>query len=277
MLLLNGRAEFMEKHLETVRELNQRGADVYSLDWRGQGGSTRLLLNPQKGHVGSYEDYLNDLSVFYRGVLCSGDIKKPLIFLAHSMGGHMALRFLYAYPAAVSRAVLLSPMIDIHTAPWPVCIARAMTFVAMKIGWADRYCFGSRDYSVLREKFENNLLTSDPGRFFDAQKAIAVSPHLATGGVTWGWLYAAFCSIDSLRDPECVKQIKTPVLMVCAQNDRIVSRKAQERLSAQLPDCRLKVIPGARHEILKETDTLRAVFWEAFDRFVNLQNAVSGL
>jgi lysophospholipase len=275
VLLLNGRTEFMEKHLETVRELNQRGADVYSLDWRGQGGSSRLLLNPQKGHVRSYEDYLNDLSVFYRCVLRPEVIKEPLIILAHSMGGHIALRFLSAHPAAVARAVLLSPMIDIHTAPWPGSIVRAMTFFAMKAGWAERYCFGSRDFSAAREKFKNNLLTSDAGRFFDTHAAIAAAPYLAIGGVTWGWLSATFRSIDILRDTDCVKQIKTPVLMICAQNDRIVSRKAQEGLSAKLPGSQLMVIAGARHEILKETDALRAVFWQAFDRFVSMENASS--
>jgi lysophospholipase len=266
----------MEKHLETVRELNQRGADVYSLDWRGQGGSSRLLLNPQKGHVGSYEEYLTDLSVFYRSVLRPGVIHEPLIILAHSMGGHIALRFLCMHPAAAARAVLLSPMIDIHTAPWPGRLARVMTLAAMKIGWAERYCFGSRDFSASREKFENNLLTSDAGRFFDARTAISAAPHLATGGVTWGWLSATFRSIDILRDPECAKQIETPVLMIRAQKDRIVSRKAQEALSAQLPHSRLMVIPGARHEILKETDALRTVFWKAFDRFVSLEKSASG-
>lgn len=273
VLLLNGRTEFMEKHLETVRELNQRGFDVYSLDWRGQGGSSRLLLNPQKGHVNSYEEYVGDLMTFYRSVLCPGVVKKPLIILAHSMGGHIALRFLHAQPAAAKRIVLSSPMIDINTAPLPGRIARAMTRVAMKSGWADRYCFGSRDFSASREKFENNPLTSDPDRFFDAHVAIAAAPHFAVGGVTWGWLSATFQSIDMLGGPEYVNRIKTPMLMICAGEDRIVSRKAQEAISAQLPNSQLMVIPGARHEILKETDAFRAVFWDAFDRFVSLDSA----
>lgn len=276
VLLLNGRTEFMEKHMETVRELNQRGFDVYSLDWRGQGGSSRLLFNPKKGHVNSYEEYVSDLMTFYRSVLCPGVFNKPLIILAHSMGGHIALRFLHAQPAVAWRTVLLSPMIDICTAPLPYRIARVLTHVAMKAGWADRYCLGSGDFSASREKFENNLLTSDPDRFFDAHIAIAAAPHLAVGGVTWGWLSATFQSIDILREPEYVNRINAPILMICAQEDRIVSRKAQEAISAKLPNSGLRVIPGARHEILKETDTLRAVFWDAFDRFVSMESTEPG-
>jgi lysophospholipase len=271
VLLLNGRTEFMEKHLETVQELTQRGMNVHSLDWRGQGGSSRLLPNPQKGYVNSYEDYVRDLSFFYRCVLGPDGAQKPLIILAHSMGGHIALRFLHQQPAAAERMVLLSPMIDIHTDPLPGWFARAITRVAMTTGLAGRYCLGAGDYSASREKFHNNLLTSDPERFYDAQAAITAAPHLATGGVTWGWLSATFRSIDILSEPGYVKRIRTPVLMVCAQNDRIVTRKAQETISSQLPDSRLMVIPEARHEILKESDAVRAVFWDAFDRFVDME------
>jgi lysophospholipase len=262
----------MEKHLETVRELTRRGMDVHSLDWRGQGGSSRLLSNPQKGYVNSYEDYIKDLSLFYRCVLCRDAVNKPLIILAHSMGGHIALRFLHRQPAAAARMVLLSPMIDIHTAPLPGWLVRAMTHVAMKTGLAGRYCLGGGDYSASREKFHNNLLTSDPERFYATQATLAAAPHLAIGGVTWGWLSATFRSIDLLSAPGYVNRIRTPILMICAMNDRIVSRKAQEAMSTQLPDCRLSVIPEARHEILKESDAIRAVFWEAFDRFVGMES-----
>ncbi|MBW2643739.1 MAG: alpha/beta hydrolase, partial [Deltaproteobacteria bacterium] len=51
VILLNGRKEFMEKYAETIRELNQRGFNVYSLDWRGQGLSSRMLANRHKGFI----------------------------------------------------------------------------------------------------------------------------------------------------------------------------------------------------------------------------------
>ena len=41
VILLTGRREFMEKYADIIAELNQRGFDVYSLDWRGQGLSGR--------------------------------------------------------------------------------------------------------------------------------------------------------------------------------------------------------------------------------------------
>ena len=46
-----GRAEFIEKYFEVVGELRRRGFAVSVLDWRGQGGSGRLMRNSLKGHV----------------------------------------------------------------------------------------------------------------------------------------------------------------------------------------------------------------------------------
>ena len=52
--LFQGRAEFIEKYFETVRELRARGFAVATIDWRGQGLSDRALRDPRKGHVGDF-------------------------------------------------------------------------------------------------------------------------------------------------------------------------------------------------------------------------------
>ena len=60
--LFPGRAEFIEKYFETVRDLRTRGFAVAALDWRGQGGSQRQLRNPRKGYVRRFADYDVDLA-----------------------------------------------------------------------------------------------------------------------------------------------------------------------------------------------------------------------
>jgi lysophospholipase len=93
------------------------------------------------------------------------------------------------------------------------------------------------------------------------------NPDLALGGVTYGWLSATFESIDILTGPDFAKNITTPILIASAGCDRVVSNKAQKTICSLLPDCRFAEITGARHEILKETDALRLIFWNTFDRF----------
>ena len=61
---LSGRAEFIEKYYETIRDLLDRGLSVAIFDWRGQGGSARQLKNPRKGHIDDFSLYERDFSAF---------------------------------------------------------------------------------------------------------------------------------------------------------------------------------------------------------------------
>ncbi len=266
VVLLGGRRDFMEKYAETIGELRQRGFDVYSFDWRGQGLSTRLIKDRLKGYVKNYADYIKDLELFIRKIVKPQAVY-PLIILALSMGGHIALRFIHDYPGVIDRAVLVSPMFDILTPPFPRPVARLIIRIAAKAGLDQNYAIGSGYYSFLDEKFEGNRLTSDPERFMDEKKAIAENPDLALGGVTYGWLAATLESIKILKKTRYAENIKTPILIVNAGSDRIVSEKVQRAVCSAMPDCRFTSIPNARHEILKETDSVRSIFWDEFDRF----------
>jgi alpha-beta hydrolase superfamily lysophospholipase len=35
-----------------------------------------------------------------------------------------------------------------------------------------------------------------------------------------------------------------------------------------MPDCTFRLIENARHEIVKECDAIRSIFWKEFDAFV---------
>ena len=89
--LFPGRAEFIEKYFETVRDLRARGFAVAALDWRGQGGSQRQLRNPRKGYVRSFADYDIDLATFMHEVVLP-DCPPPVFALAHSMGATVLIR-----------------------------------------------------------------------------------------------------------------------------------------------------------------------------------------
>src|ERR1700694_1956475 len=55
--LFGGRTEFIEKYFEVIADLRRRGFAVATMDWRGQGGSGRMLRNPNKGHVGPLAEF----------------------------------------------------------------------------------------------------------------------------------------------------------------------------------------------------------------------------
>ncbi|KPJ78387.1 MAG: hypothetical protein AMJ54_04015 [Deltaproteobacteria bacterium SG8_13] len=266
VLLLNGRKEFLEKYRETIAELNERGFEVFSIDWRGQGLSTRLVADRLKGHVRSYADYLQDLNQFVEQfVLPAGN--RPLIILAHSMGAHIALRFLHQKPDIVDRAVLTSPMTDIRTAPYPRRLAGMLARFALAAGMSETYLPGATGRSALKRSFEGNPLTSDPRRFTVERDAFSANPDLALGGPTFGWLAATLESISLTQGAGFLEAITIPVLMVAAGRDAVVCGASQRRACSRLPNCRFFLLEDARHEVLMECDRIRAAFWKAFDRF----------
>ena len=67
--ILQGRAEFIEKYFEVVRDLRGRGFAVAAFDWRGQGHSGRQVGSPRKGHVRHFDEYRKDLEAIRDHVL----------------------------------------------------------------------------------------------------------------------------------------------------------------------------------------------------------------
>lgn len=265
-LLLHGRSEFIEKYKEVARQLQEKGFQVISPDWRGQGLSSRELENRHKGHINRFDDYVDDLEALYLRTIEPQGL--PVYILAHSMGGHIALRFMSRQPLKIKKAVLVSPMVDIAL---PVMIYPALKLLSKKMSktlFAKKYIIGSRDYSVKKAKFKGNNLCHDPEKYRILHNEIANNPDLALGGVTWGWLNAALESVEILKQDDIIGRITTPVLIISAQKDSIVSSKAQEKLSKKLPDCSFVSIKDAFHELLFEEPGINRQVWDAFDRFV---------
>lgn len=267
ILLMVGRREFIDKHFETIADLLDRGFSVCALDWRGQGLSQRSLANRQKGHVRSFEEYLADLRMF-RAEIVAPRTGRPLSILAHSMGAHLALRYLGGDHGDCERAVLIAPMIDIYRSGLPKWVISAPVALALRAGGETAYALGQHDHDKRTRAFEGNPLTSDPERFADEGALIDKDGKLALGGVTNGWLHAAFESIRILQAPGYGARVDVPVLIVGAGRDTVVSNRALKKFAGTLPDCRFITLAGARHEILKERDDFRLAFWRAFDEFM---------
>ena len=56
-----GRTESIEKYFEVMRDLQARNFALVCLDWPGQGLSDRPLKNPIRGHVTTFETYVDAL------------------------------------------------------------------------------------------------------------------------------------------------------------------------------------------------------------------------
>ncbi|MDG3440929.1 alpha/beta fold hydrolase [Nitrospirillum amazonense] len=268
-LLVNGRSEFLEKYAEQAAEWAARGWRVVSFDWRGQGLSTRPLPNRQLGHIDDFSTYLEDLEAIM-AALCPPT--GPVVAFAHSMGGHLMLRHVLDCDTAMEvprlKALILSAaMVQINTAPLPGRVAALIANLACRQGKAEAYAPGQRDFDPDAQRFEGNPLTSDPRRFKVALDACRQQQDLCLGGVTYGWLAAAYRSTDYLAHAT-MSGLDLPIQILAAGADRIVSSPALRALARRLPDARFHNYPGARHELMMENDAIRRAVWEDVDHFL---------
>lgn len=266
VVVMQGRAEYIEKYYETVRDLRARGFAVATFDWRGQGLSDRALSDRRKGHVRNFSEYVTDLGAIMEQVVLP-DCPPPIFALAHSMGGAVAIRACHDGSRWFERVVLSAPMIALPPSPM-MRLAGPFARLLRLFGSGSAYV-PSGDRSVAgKQEFLGNVLTSDPVRYARNAAVLEEEPDLGLGPPTVAWADAALRAMRLFEDPAYAGHIRQPILMVAAGRDEVVSTPAIEQFGLNLLAGRHLILAGAKHEILQEQDHYRAQFWAAFDAFV---------
>lgn len=273
VFLLPGRAEFIEKHYETVADLLDRGFAVLAFDWRNQGLSGRPLGDPQRHHVRDFRVLADDLTDLI-GLKAATRWPQPWYALAHSMGAFVFLKFLESDPekgeAAFRKAVLVSPMLGLDFSPFGERLGKFLIRRGLARDKHEQFAPLQRPYGKWRKSaFAQRRLTSDPGRFEDEHWQIERNPQLAVGGVTYGWLEAATRGLEELFASDLPETNRLPVLFVLAGQDRVVDVSAAQAFIKRMRRATSVLLKDARHEILKERDEIRDTFWKLFDNFIS--------
>jgi lysophospholipase len=266
LLVLPGRTEFIEKYFEVVGEARARGFAVAMIDWRGQGLSERALLDPRKGHVGSFAEYDVDLETFVREIVLP-DCPPPLFALGHSMGAAVLIRSAQKGRRWFDRVVLCAPMIALAGragARFAAVSARTLRL----LGLGRSYVPGGGSTPLTSLPFVGNVLSSDPVRHARAAAIVDAEPMLGLGSPTVAWVDAAYRAMREFIEPQYPERIRQPILIVAAGQDEVVSTPLTGKFATRLRVGSHLVIAGARHEILMEQDRYRTQFWAAFDAFV---------
>ena len=266
VVVMQGRAEFIEKYFETVRDLRARGFAVATFDWRGQGLSDRALSDRHKGYVRNFSEYATDLDTIMEQVVLP-DCPPPIFALAHSMGGAVAVRACHDGSRWFERVVLSAPMLALPPGPFTRLggpLARLMRFMGRGTGYVPT---GGAAASG-SEEFIGNVLTSDQVRFARNAAVLQEEPDLGLGAPTIAWADSALRAMKNFAAPSYPANIRQPMLMVAAGRDEVVSTAAIEQFGMNLLAGRHLILAGSRHEILQEQDHYRGQFWAAFDAFV---------
>lgn len=265
VVLLHGRNEFIEKYFETMIDLSRRGFTVATFDWRGQGGSHRLLKDRLRGYVDRFSDYTDDLDQFLSEIVLP-DCPPPFYVLAHSAGALIAYASMPKLSSRITRMVLSTPLIGLGDPRLSDDTMRRAALALRWMGLGRIYASGGK--TRRNRPFANNPLTSDPARFMRNGAISRAHPELALGGPTVQWLWGALTTALRVSQPEFQQSPAVPVLIIAAGNDRVVSTAAIERFAARTRNISLTIIDGARHELLQEADFYREQALAAFDAFI---------
>jgi lysophospholipase len=264
VVLMPGRTEFLEKYAtEVVGELLARGWAVMSMDWRGQGLSSRMLADRDKGHIDDFATYVADFQFFLEQLVAPA-AARPVLALCHSMGSHLVLRALAENgPGPFAAAMFVSPMTGLSQ-EW--MLRSLLAVVPRWLGVEERYLPGNGPYGAAAKKFDGNVLTSDERRFRFTEQWFAADRRLTLGGPTIGWGRQAARSMSLLRTPGFLERIDLPAVVVSAEADTLVDPATHPEVARRMRRGEFVSVAGSRHEILMETDAIRARFWEVFDR-----------
>jgi len=260
LLFLGGRADFIEKHLEAIDCWHRSGWRVDGFDWRGQGGSGRLVPDRNVCHLDSFDPLLDDLKDFVAEWRVAAE--GPHVAIAHSMGAHVLLRMLAEGRGRLDGAVLLSPMFALPRGPLPAAALPLIAGTAVALGLARRPLWRSDPGNV------GNRLTACPERHADKLWWKANKPQIATGPPSWGWVSGAIRSIEKLESNENLAAVDVPLLIMGSQGDVVVDVEGFSRIADRLGSAELVLLPGRGHELLREADPTRLTVMNRIDQYL---------
>lgn len=266
ILFQGGRGDMIEKYLEAVAHWQAAGWAVTSFDWRGQGGSGRYAPGPRVGDIDTFDSYIRDYRAFYADWAAAAP--GPRVAIGHSMGGHLVLRALVEGAATPDAAVLVAPMLGLHS-PIGAWGGGKLARVMARLGDPQRFAWKVNEIPAAQAS-RQALLTHDLDRYADEMWWREHDSTLDMGPPSWRWLREAFVSTAALnRDPRLAR-MKVPTLMLVAEADKLVRAKTALAVAARLPDCTvLRFGRDSAHEILREADPVRNRAIAAIDSFLD--------
>jgi lysophospholipase len=268
VLVLPGWGEWIEKYQDVISKWNARGYNVVIPEWRGQGLSSRFLIDRNKTWLPSFDILIDDLERLFKNKLTD---EKNILLLCHSMGAHIGLRWFLErgrkYPS-IKGVMLTSLLHNFRTDPVPPITARILIHVATWLGFDQAYAIGQRDFDQTAGGFEKNLLTTDADTYHTMNAALNAKQEMKVGGLTYGWLYALLQSVKRLEHDLARGAPRIAYMVMGPQDDLIVQTRGFAFVASMLPNCSLHYLSGAKHELLQEAPALRAQAWTWIDEFV---------
>jgi len=268
LLFLPGRGDHYEKYIETLSELDVAGLNVTAFDWRGQGGSGRMLDDPTIGHIEDFAIWIDDLAEIYADWISKNP--SPHYVMSHSMGGHLVMRALAEKAIEPDAVILSAPMLGLVADPIPFFIRYGIVRLLNKIGFAEKHAWKVSEKPFSPESARAKILTHDIERYEDEMYWWQHRPNVKLGPASWRWVEQAMKSTHDLEKEGAIEDIQSKILILATTADQLVDTDRIKEDAERLPHCELILFgEEAAHEILRESDGVRDVCMQHIYRFIN--------
>ena len=264
-----GRGESYLTYPELEYDLVQAGYSIYVLDHRSQGFSGRITPDSQVVTVESYDYYVADLAKFVDTVVNAVPHARRYL-LTNSMGGAIGALYLDRHPGVFDRAVMSVPMFEINTGKFPEPIALETAKLEVLLGHGDRFASlgGERPYDFGQST--DCALAGDgrQARRCEIEELVRQRPESASGGSSYRWVVQSLEALRAIRGQGLAERLTLPLMIFQAGHDAIVRPGGQDAFCAAAPHCVKLTFPHATHEILTESDEIRAPAMRAITEFL---------
>jgi lysophospholipase len=266
MLFLPGRGDHYEKYLETLNFFAKEGWLVTAIDWRGQGGSGRILADSHIGHIEDFSIWIADLTYFW--TQWKNSTPGPHVLVAHSMGGHLAIRALAEKTIDPDSVALSAPMLGIQRSGLPVALHHSLARFLRSLGNPKRAAWKEGEKPMSPLNIRSKILTHDADRYADEIFWWHARPHIKLGPPSWHWVERAIASTRLLAKKGVMESIETPTLLMATMEDRLVDTRRIIQDAKRLKKSELLLFAkDAAHELLREADPVRDRCLSAITQF----------
>jgi lysophospholipase len=268
LILGPGMGEPPEKYWETIRDFDKRGYNVYVINWMGQGGSESIL--PGRFHrVAKIFGFDRDARNLIQYAEKKVPDNAPKVYLGHSTGSLIGLLAIIRSPGTFAAMQVLAPFLGYFDKRARLLEATLRIFPLTR-NMLEHYVPGGKDWmkrSDPANAMQQDDYSSDPARMALQDEWTSANPKLQVGGLTLGGFHEACRAITALTKKGVPEKITTPVMLVSAGKEKIVSNTAIFNMASRIPNALHTHIPDAKHEICMEIDEIRDIVINNADGF----------
>lgn len=229
VLLLHGIAEHSGRYEHVGATLTEAGYSVRSFDHHGHGES-----GGRRGHVDGFDVFLDDVEDNLAELRADG---LPVVLMAHSMGGLIALDYMLSGRPLPDVALLSGPALGAEVPTWQRIAAPILGRLVPKL--------------FITSEFDGSLLSTDP----DVGTAYVDDP-LRVKGATAGLGLQLFTAMK--RANERLSTLSVPTMVVHGGDDPIVPPHFTVPVGSLPVGTRVE-LAGLRHEVLNEPNWLETL------------------